>query len=425
MGLFYPFTFAKVFMLLGVPYWIMRAFFRKDLWLFLLPFKSWISLTMLFLIAGYLLSLFNLTDPEYAGIGFFRVLSLYVAALWIGSILRDKRHLLYWLLVAIALSSAPNALGGVYELITQKPILKHRASGTAEVQAIHGQVFGGENFLGGGAAEGGKRCISFQGGGGENAMHSIVYMAIAALLPFIVKSLRLRLLALSLVGLNMINVLATGSRTGMIGLMTAIIFFLAFIEMRRKWLVIAGGIVGFLLAAVIFDLPLARIFLNRGAGAQGTIDFRILQWQTAWTMFERHPILGVGPGNFMTEYHRYHYDFPSHDKVLVVGPLHNAILNQMAESGLIGLFLLLMLMAAVLLTLYIVRVRSPDPFLRNAAVAVMAAFAGWSAGLLFYPSFLDEQGWILMGIAMGLWGVHQKVLKESSSPEESRPRAFS
>jgi O-antigen ligase len=204
----------------------------------------------------------------------------------------------------------------------------------------------------------------------------------------------------------------------MIGLLVAVTVYLTFIEMRRKWLVVAVGIVGFILAAIIFDLPIGRL-LNKSAGGRGTIEFRILQWQTGWTMFQRHPILGVGPGNFMTEYHRYHYDFPSHDKVLVVGPLHNAILNQMAEAGLVGLFLLLLLLASVILTLLNVRMKSPDPYLRQVSVIMMAAFAGWSAALCFYPSFLDEQGWILMGITMGVWNIHQKILKETSSVEET------
>jgi putative inorganic carbon (HCO3(-)) transporter len=160
-------------------------------------------------------------------------------------------------------------------------------------------------------------------------------------------------------------------------------------------------------------LPLARIFHQSGA-AKGTVEIRIQQFQVAFNMIQKYPIFGIGPGNYITEYHRYHEGYPWHDKAIPPAPLHNAILNQAAEGGLLGLFFLFLLLVVVFLKLHRVRARSPDPYLRVAAVAVMAGFVGWFGGLLFYPSFFDEQGWVLMGLTIGIWNLNQAALKTSS-----------
>lgn len=419
LGIIGQFTFTKLFLVFGIPYWAARAFFRRDPWLFQLPLRDWNALAMLALLFGYLLSTFNVTSYEYYAVGLVRYFGLYVTALWMAGVIRDNRKRFLWVFVAIALSSMPNALGGVFEVATGKQILKFRAQGTEEMRAVATQMRAGGDLTGGG---GGRRCVSFQGGGGDNAVHSLVWTSLSALLPFLVKHPTLRLLAIGLVGINMINVIATGSRSGIVGLAVALALFLYFIEIRgsRKLLIIALGIVGLLAATVIFDFPIARL-LHRTAASKGTVSFRILQWQTAYSMFRQHPILGVGPGNFMTEYHRYHYDFPSHDKVIVIGPLHNAILNQLAEGGLVGLSLLTLLIVSVLLTCYKVRLSSPDPVLRHASVALMAGFAGWCAALFFYPSLGDQQGWMIIGQTIALWNVHKKILQEAAPPRETAP----
>jgi hypothetical protein len=65
----------------------------------------------------------------------------------------------------------------------------------------------------------------------------------------------------------------------------------------------------------------------------------------------------------------------------------------------------------------LVRIHSPDRTLRVIAVCFMSAFVGWCGGLLLYPSLADEQGWVIMGMTVGLWNVHRAVLKEHASPQ--------
>jgi len=407
-------TFAKLALMLTFSWWFLRAFVRKDSWLFLLPFKSWTSLSLLALLVVTVLSLFNVANRQYAGTTLVRLITLYFAVLLIANVIKRDRRTLHWILVAFVIASIPSSLGGIYELVTHKQILKTRESGTEEYRELKATFGSGPQVeLSGG--EGGRRVVSFSGGSGHHAVHTVVYTAIAAMLPLLTRNPYVRFLAVFLVGINIINVVATASRTGVIGLGLAVLCFLYFVEMRprHKWLIILFGILGGLLASLILDLPLARL-LHKTSAAKGTVEFRVIQHQVALNMIEKNPILGVGPGNYIGEYHRYHARYPSHDKIAPAGPLHNAILRQFAEGGIVGGFFFLLVLAVVMLKLYWVRVRSPDAYLRLVAVAVLAGFVGWSGSLLFYPSFIDEQGWMLMGITIGLWNIHEKVLETSS-----------
>ncbi|MEW6443435.1 MAG: O-antigen ligase family protein [bacterium] len=410
MGLLHgtSFTFAKIFLMLTFPYWAIQAFLRKDPWLLLLPFKSRTSLAIGATFVANLFSLIHLTSTEYLGGAFLRYFFLYLTVILIAQVIRQSKKTLHAMLICFAVAAAPNSVAGMGELLTHKQILKARMSGTAESMQLRASLGGARSELAGG--KGGRRVVGFSQGAGEHAIHSISYAAMAAVIPFIVRHRLARMAAVLLVFLNMVNVVATGSRTGIIGLLLSIGVFLYFIEMRRKWLIVLAGVLGFVIAATLFDLPLARILQRTGA-AKGTVEIRIQQFQVAFNMIQKYPLFGVGPGNYITEYHRYHQDYPWHDKVVLPGPLHNAILNQAAEGGLVGLVFFLALLAVVFLKLYLVRKRSPDPHLRATAVAVMAAFTGWVAGLLFYPGFFDEQGWILMGITIGLWNIHVLTLK--------------
>jgi putative inorganic carbon (hco3(-)) transporter len=60
---------------------------------------------------------------------------------------------------------------------------------------------------------------------------------------------------------------------------------------------------------------------------------RLAHWQVGWRMFEDHPWIGVGIGNFGTEYA--HYAPPHWYEPL--GHAHNIFINFMAETGVLGL----------------------------------------------------------------------------------------
>ncbi len=67
----------------------------------------------------------------------------------------------------------------------------------------------------------------------------------------------------------------------------------------------------------------------------GTSFLRVRLWRAAWQMALDHPLLGVGPDNFLYAY-RSHYVLPSAWEELNLSHPHNLLLDLWARLGLVG-----------------------------------------------------------------------------------------
>jgi putative inorganic carbon (hco3(-)) transporter len=145
----------------------------------------------------------------------------------------------------------------------------------------------------------------------------------------------------ALVGL--VSIYFTSSRGGWLG--TAAMFaVLALLLVMDHWktflrgltwlkqhrLVIAGLVVGAALGVVLGGLLLLRQ-VNHPSHPQGG-DARGYIWIVGWDMLKQSPFVGKGPGTFGFNFAR-RYSIPP-DKLLVHA--HNAYLNTLAETGLLG-----------------------------------------------------------------------------------------
>lgn len=121
---------------------------------------------------------------------------------------------------------------------------------------------------------------------------------------------------------------------------------------RRGWLVVVvgGALTGFGYLAIAVGLVRGMIAqrLTQATGYFRLFDThsviptndsfavveRMAHWQAGWEMFLDHPLVGVGPGNYIVAYWRYailpYWADP-------LGHAHNIYLNIAAESGAIGL----------------------------------------------------------------------------------------
>ena len=133
---------------------------------------------------------------------------------------------------------------------------------------------------------------------------------------------------------------------------------------RRVWVAVAVLALVLLLVAPAFMGVLPTDLLTRitgsfsipDANALASVEItdenfatieRLAHWQAAWRMFEQHPWLGVGTGQYATAYAA--VALPRWQDSL--GHAHNYYLNVLAENGLLGLagyaaFVLLALAAA-------------------------------------------------------------------------------
>jgi len=416
LGIVKQFTFAKIFALVGYAYFMVRAFLRRDMWITLLTFKSPTSLAILLFCFVGMASGINMMDTQHF-VGYLsRYLSLFNVVIFYAYLMKRKRYLLYALIAGLIVGAFPNAVAGLYELVTKKMVLRFVSQGTLSNQSLFGRTsqLTGES--------GAHRILGFDGGPGEHAVHFLVYTGFAAMLPFLARRLWVKLLACGLVLIYLVNVLGAGSRTGLIGLVLATLTFFLFIQMRRKLLLIAVMIVGVIVGGIVFDVPWKRL-LGTTSGRVTTENFRKEQWRAGINMFEKHPFLGIGMGNFVPEYPRYHWNYPRHDTAWSITPMHNAILNQLVEGGLLGLFSLFLVLSVTTYKLLHVRMNSPDRTLRVIAVCFLTSFAGWCGGLLLYPSLADEQGWMIMGMTVGLWNVYKDDLRQRAAAPGAGPAA--
>lgn len=123
---------------------------------------------------------------------------------------------------------------------------------------------------------------------------------------------------------------------------------------------------------------------------------RVAHWQAAWDMFDDHPLLGIGIGNYAAVYPVYalpHWDDP-------LGHAHNYYLNVLAESGIVGLAGYLVLWGAIFLTAWRV-VRTTRGLALGIAAGAFGVLVALSIHNLFDDLFVHSMQ-IQVGITLGL-----------------------
>ena len=127
---------------------------------------------------------------------------------------------------------------------------------------------------------------------------------------------------------------------------------------------------------------------------------RMAHWQAGWYMFLDHPWLGVGAGNYAAAYPQYFVG--SWREAL--GHAHNYYLNIMAELGVVGGGLLLLLLALAFRTLGGALVRSEPlrtTFWRAVLAGVFAGLIVFSIHNMFDSLFVHSVN-IQVGVLIGL-----------------------
>lgn len=123
---------------------------------------------------------------------------------------------------------------------------------------------------------------------------------------------------------------------------------------------------------------------------------RMAHWQAALGMFDDHPWLGVGIGNYAAVYPAYalpHWDDP-------LGHAHNYYLNVLAESGIVGLGAYLVLWGAIFWAAWR-SVRSTRGLAQCVAAGAFGVLVALSVHNLFDDLFVHSMQ-IQVGITLGM-----------------------
>jgi len=216
-----------------------------------------------------------------------------------------------------------------------------------------------------------------------------------------------RLLAIVIGAVGVVMLFLTYTRGSWIGLAVGLIVLIVLTDVRYLALLAAGGI------AAVLAVPGVLTRLSASSANDSTADFRLGLWKVAGEAIKRHPVFGVGVGNFLVAYREVVVARPD----LYVGYLgfgaHNAYFALMAEIGAIGglAFLVLTVTYAVKGLFVATRANISDE-VKYTALGLSVGLIGFVVNTFTSNTFQHPQPalffWILSGIVAGLgaglWG---------------------
>jgi putative inorganic carbon (hco3(-)) transporter len=226
-----------------------------------------------------------------------------------------------------------------------------------------------------------------------------------------------RLLALGTAPVLLAGIGLSQSRGAWLGVALATVVLFALWSHRTRLLLLPASAAAlvFGLAALGGLLPpsiadrLAQTIQYFGVFDVRTVDLssdnwavveRMAHWQAGWYMFLDHPWLGVGAGNYAAAYPLYYVA----TWLDPLGHAHNYYLNTLAELGVVGLALLLLLLALVFYRLGGALVRSAafgGTFWRATLAGVMGALVVFCVHNLFDNLFVHSVN-VQMGFIVGV-----------------------
>jgi MYXO-CTERM domain-containing protein len=359
---------------------------------------------------------------------------LLVAASWIGAAMSGRvdlgrmvrRHrrlfeclvaLLVWLCLSSLWASQPGAtLGDMWHWVSVALLFAIVATWVTDERIliwicaafVLGAVFAVIIGLGTGMVEAGGAGAEarLEGGSGDPnflAAGLVPAMVLAAGILVAIKSPLGRLGCVVAILICAFGVAATQSRGGFLALLVVLVAALVVFRRRRIYVALACLAVVALGAAYFSVTPTAweRISQIGGDDGSGRTDL----WKVAWRAAEDHPLEGVGLGN---------YEFVAKNYTRLPGALkdvnkiaekphvvHNTYLEALAETGIVGLALFLVLAGGSCYAAWSAGRRFEeldDHGMEALSRAVVVATIGMLVSAFFISSGVDKRMWILFAL---------------------------
>jgi O-antigen ligase len=246
--------------------------------------------------------------------------------------------------------------------------------------------------------------------------------ALAAGLAFV--SRRSPALRAAAFGASMIclgGVVLTVSRSGLIALVVSALAAVVFAgRWRPRVLALSSLVLGSAVIYFAFFAPATvreRVTTTEGGG-HGREDI----WKVGWRMVEAHPITGIGAGNFANTTIHYLLIQPGlirRADFIIDTPkvAHNAYLQALAETGVVGLFLFLaVIISALACTMKAIRAfeRDGNLLMEVLARAQMIATIGLLTALFFSADEFKKQLWLLLAMGPAMLAISGYQAKRAS-----------
>jgi O-antigen ligase len=317
----------------------------------------------------------------------FSIVSLYIIIITLIDDEKKLDRILKILLVAYFFVG----LTGLYELFSGKSILQARF-GNLPRFTLHALLDEG---------------LRISGPSGDPDFHAVAMVfptILSCMFLYLSQSKKMKLLMLGLFCFFLLNVNGTNSRGGLIAVFIGLFTMWWFLKLRWKYFIAVAFIVLFSGVIFLYLTVIPGSSMKRYTGELGmkSIQYRIGYIDMTLSIIKKHPILGIGTGNFITEYNRYN------NKKVPPNPLWplNSILQAWAENGFFGMVAYLLGFFWALRNAYRVVKFEKDENLRSTSLAVL----GTILGLLFFASVsnvLENQDyWIIFSFSVVLLNCH-------------------
>lgn len=236
----------------------------------------------------------------------------------------------------------------------------------------------------------------------------------------------LQLGALTTVALCFTAFILTGSRGGLIGLAVALIAAIAFGGRWRLRIALAAALISMLGIGYYTMLAPPLLKERLAVATEGEVsraDTRSTIWTVAWRMAMDHPLTGVGVGNFKARSADYVIEPGTTyrtDRVIDTPSVaHNSYLGPLAETGIVGLALLLSIFGfsiACAVRAYRRFERNRDGPMEVLSRGLFIALIGVLASAFFISAESNKFIWLMLAMGPALLAV-------AASGRAAAPRA--
>ena len=389
-------TIAKVVTPCVVLVWFFKYLINKDKRLLKVPFSHPILISSFIYLFSTIPSFFNARSIS-SSICYllFKLFPLWLLMVLIVDLLQTPKWLERSYKAILTIAFVVGCFG-IYELITGQSIL---------------QLFGMKYYLISGAKGGGLAStkweqLDFQEAAWVRVASTFLdpdFFASFLLLIlgfsfgflFTTKSTFWRLFCIVLIIIALIDIVGTGSRSVFLGVFIFFLVLLAVVNFKGKWLLI--GILAFLGVLIIPSIEEYIPSFRKGLPLS-LEDFkkdpRYGFWLTALKMILKHPILGIGLGNFTEVY--YHY---RDEASILLKPYlpHDIVLLVFSETGIIGLVFFSVFVITVLITLIKNHFTQKNRTIWVLNLFIFASFLGYCVFALASNTLDQEYIWIVCG----------------------------
>lgn len=212
-------------------------------------------------------------------------------------------------------------------------------------------------------------------------------------------SLQKKCYFVSLAAFSIIILIYNGTRGAWIAVVFTLLLYGLLHIRRNKKVIMIFLVISLFCGVLVISTPVIkdRVSSILDMSNQSNSE-RVLLWKSAWNMFRDHPLLGVGPGNFVEVYRPYYISPDAKEPEL--GHAHNNFMQMLAETGIIGLSAFVYMFGYILVTMC-------NRYLKNqqdiwSLIAVLVTLSLLIQGLTefnFGNSAVSRMYWFILGLS--------------------------